>query len=119
MRCWDMQTSWARSGAHILQLTLTSGEAVSLQSSTDLTFHCRLWLTSGGEGAVYSVTGEVVRRWGRDTEAVFQPLVFPLNKHLTLQLPRKAEAIINFTPNQHNHVKFIVSHKLKEVQTHL
>jgi hypothetical protein len=80
----------------------------------------RLWLTSDGEGAVFSGTGKVVRRWGREREAertVFQPLVSPLNKHLNVQLARQAEAVISFSPSQHHHVKFTVTHKLKEVHT--
>ena len=64
---------------------------------------------------MYSVTGVEVKRWGRDTETG-QPLVFPLNQHLTLQLPRKSEAVITFSANQQL-VKFVVPHKLKEVCT--
>ena len=69
---------------------------------------------------MFSGTGEVVRRWGREREAeqtVFQPLVSPLNKHLNVQLARQAEAVISFSPCQQHHVKFTVTHKLKEAHS--
>ena len=64
---------------------------------------------------MYTVAGGEFRRWGRENETLFQPLVLPLNKHLTLQLPRKSEIIINFTPTQQHHVKFTINNKLREV----
>lgn len=67
----------------------------------------------GGAGEVYSMTGDVVNRWGAaDTSC--QPLTFSLNENLSLQIPTKAEAFINFTVGQ-LHARITVTNKLKEV----
>ena len=61
---------------------------------------------------MYSVKGELVRRWDNETEAA--GLVVPINKHLTLHWIRRDEVIISFSAGQH-HTRITVPHKLKEV----
>ena len=85
-------------------------------------FHavCRLQVSASGEGVMYSVKGEVVRRWRwggaveGDQLPTFQPFSLSLNKQLVLQVTGREQ--LQFSLSLRNqHIKFTIPCKLKKV----